>query len=148
MIFGFGVWASGLRFLRSLENFFVKEFFWFDQVYPLLGPKNDFMPIWPMWYQLRHVLMVQIVYALKLKPHLHNDDDLWKKNWHFMYWKLPYSYNIGQNLPKKTASQYRYLERSKWAVLWNLSLIPTLMMIRGKNFGCLDTQNLWAAFIP
>ena len=79
MIFWFGIWASGFRFLGSLENFFVKEIFWFNQVYPLLGPKNDFMLIWPMWYQLRYVLMVQIVYALKLKPHLHNDDDPWKK---------------------------------------------------------------------
>ena len=59
-----------------------------------------------------------------------------------MYWKLPYSFNIGQNLPEKTTSLYRYLERSKLAVLWNLSLIPTLMMIWEKKFGCLDTPNL------
>ena len=45
-----------------------------------------------------------------------------------MYWKLPYSFNIGQNLPEKNTSQLRYLERSKLAVLQNLSLIPTLMM--------------------
>ena len=30
-----------------------------------------------MWYQLRHVPNVKL--ALKLKPHLHNDDDPWKK---------------------------------------------------------------------
>ena len=54
-----------------------------------------------MWYQLRHVPMVQIPGALELKPHLHSDDDPWKKNYHFMYWKWPYSFNIGQNLPEK-----------------------------------------------
>ena len=49
--------------------------------------------------------MVQITCALELKPHLHNGDDLWKKNYHFMYWKLPYSYNIGLNWSVKTTSQ-------------------------------------------
>ena len=45
---------------------------------------------------------VQMSCALELKPHLQNDNDLWKKNYRFMYWNLPYSYNIGQNLPKKS----------------------------------------------
>ena len=50
-----------------------------------------------------------------------------------MYWKLPYSYNIGQNLPKKPISQKWYLERSKWAVLLNLSLIYIMIMIHEKK---------------
>ena len=40
---------------------------------------TEFWQIWPMWYQFRHVLMVQITCALELKPHLHNDYDPWKK---------------------------------------------------------------------
>ena len=39
-------------------------------------PKSEFLQICPMWYQFGHVPKVQIACALKLKPHLHNDDDL------------------------------------------------------------------------
>ena len=42
-------------------------------------PKNDIFLNWPMWYLLRHVPKVQIACAMELKPHLHNDDDLWKQ---------------------------------------------------------------------
>ena len=95
--------------------------------------KTNFLPIWCMWYQFGQVLMVQITCALELKPHLYNEYGHWKKNYHFLYWKLPYSYNIGQNLPKKPISQKRCLERSKWAVLWNLSLIYIMIMICEKK---------------
>ena len=43
--------------------------------YPLPKPKYDFCPIYLKWYQLRHVLMVQIPGAAELKPQLQNDDE-------------------------------------------------------------------------
>ena len=38
--------------------------------------KPTLLSLFAMWYQLRHVPMVQIPRTLELKPHLHNDDDL------------------------------------------------------------------------
>ena len=146
------MWASGIRFLRPVENFFVKEVFWSDANDPLLGPKNDFYKIWTMWYGFRHVLMVQWGQASELKPHLWNDDDLWKKNGHSKNWKPPHSYQIVPILAQKSSFQYRYLEGSKWPVLQNLSLIYIIMKIHEKKFTTLNigiccTGTLWL-FLP
>ena len=51
----------------------------FLMFYPLPRPKNDFLPIWAMWYQFRHVWMGQMTCALELKPYSYNNDDPWKK---------------------------------------------------------------------
>ena len=55
--------------------------------------------------------------------------------------------------PKKPMSQERYLERSKWAVLWNLSLIYIMIMICEKKIPlyvldfALQLQH-WSKFAP
>ena len=132
-------------FLGSKENFFVKEVFWFDEKYPLLGPKNDFIQIWTIGYRFRHVLMIQELTALELKPHLWNNDDLWKKIWHFKHWKSLHSYHVAPILAFKSSSQYGYLEGFKWPVLWNLSLIFIIMRIHEKILDTLSTGNLCRA---
>ena len=78
---------------------------------------TDIWQIWPMWYQFRHVLMVQMPCALELKPHLHNDNDLWKKNYHFTYWKLPYSFNIA-----------RWAIECRWAKSEDYSLTKRMLL--------------------
>ena len=120
-------------------------FFHFDEKYPLPRPKNDLPPIWAMWYQFRHVWKGQMTCALELKPYFHNNEDPWKKNWHFKYWNWPRCNQNIQILAKKSISQYGYLKRSKWAVLRNLSLISIIMRIGEKKLGCLNTKNLWLA---
>ena len=63
-----------------------------------------------------------------------------KKNWHFKYWNCPRCYQKGQIWTKKSISQYRYFKHSKWAVLRNLSLIPSITMIGEKKLGCHNTK--------
>ena len=110
--------------------------------------KNEILPIWAMWYQFRHVWMGQMACALELKPYLHNNDDPWKKNWHFKYWNCPHWNQNGQIWPKKSISQYMYFKSSKWAVLRNLSLLPIIMMIREKKLRCLNTIFHRTEFVP
>ena len=98
-----------------------------------------------MWYQFRHVLMGQMTCASELKPYFHNNEDPWKKIWHFKYWNWLCCNQNSQILAKKSISQYGYLKHSKWAVLRNLSLIPIIMRIGEKKLGCLNTKNLWLA---
>ena len=83
--------------------------------------------------------------ASELKPYFHNNEDPWKKNWHFKYWNWLCCNQNSQILAKKSISQYGYLKHSKWAVLRNLSLIPIIMRIGEKKLGCLNTKNLWIA---
>ena len=47
--------------------------------------------------------MGQMACALELKPYLHNNDDPWKKNWHFKHkhWNGPCWNQNGQIWPKK-----------------------------------------------
>ena len=139
-------------FLGPIENFFAKEVFWSDAKKTLLSPKNDFYKIWTIGYGFRHVLMVQWGQASELKPHLWNDDDLWKKNRHSKYWKSPHSYHIVPILARKSSFQYRYLEGFKWPVLQNLSLIYILMKIHEKKFTPLGIGILWTGtllvFLP
>ena len=87
-----------------------------------------------MGFGFRHVLMDQWGQASELKPHLLNNDDLWKKNGHSKYWKPPHSYHIVPILAWKSSFQYRYLEGSKQPVLQNLSLIYIFMRIHEKKF--------------
>ena len=134
-------------FLGSKENFFVKEVFWFDEKYPLLGPKNDFYEIWIIGYGFGYVLMIQKFTALELKPHLWNNDDLWKKIWHFKHWKSLHSYHVAPILAFKSSSQYGYLEGFKWPVLWNLSLIFIIMRIHEKILDTLSTGIVCTATI-
>ena len=108
----------------------------FTPFYPLPRPKNDFLMIWAMWYQFRHVRKGQMTCALELKPYFHNNEDPWKKNWHFKYWNWPRCNQNSQILAKKSISQYGYLKHSKWAVLRNLSLISIIMRIGEKKLGC------------
>ena len=115
----------------------------FTPFYPLPRPKNDFLMIWAMRYLFRHVWKGQMTCALELKPYFHNNEDPWKKNWHFKYWNWPRCNQNSQILAKKSISQYGYLKHSKWAVLRNLSLIPIIMRIGEKKLGCLNTKNLW-----
>ena len=114
--------------------------FHFDEKNPLPWPKNNFLPIWVMWYQFRHVLMGQMTCASELKPYFHNNEDPWKKNWHFKYWNWPRCNQNSQILAKKSISQCGYLKHSKWAVLWNLSLISIIMRIGEKKLGCHNTK--------
>ena len=58
----------------------------------------------------------------------------------FMYWNWPCCNQNGQILDKKSISQYRYLKHSKWALLWNFSLIPQLKRINEKKLGCHNTK--------
>ena len=113
--------------------------------YPLPRPKTDFFFNLAMWYQFWHLLMGQMAPALELKPYFHNNEDPWKKNWHFKYWNWPRCNQNSQILAKKSISQYGYLKHSKWAVLRNLSLISIIMRIGEKKLGCLNTKNLWLA---
>ena len=83
--------------------------------------------------------------ASELKPYFHNNEDPWKKNWHFKYWNWPRCNQNSQILAKKSISQYGYLKHSKWAVLRNLSIISIIMRIGEKKLGCLNTKNLWLA---
>ena len=110
----------------------------FTPFYPRPRPKNDFLMIWAMRYQFRHVRKG----ALELKPYFHNNEDPWKKNWHFKYWNWPRCNQNSQILAKKSISQYGYLKHSKWAVLRNLSLISIIMRIGEKKLGCHNTKNL------
>ena len=93
----------------------------------------------------RHVWKGQMTCALELKPYFHNNEDPWKKNWHFKYWNWPRCNQNSQILAKKSISQYGYLKHSKWAVLRNLSLISIITRIGEKKLGCLNTKNLWLA---
>ena len=115
----------------------------FTPFYPLPRPKNDFLMIWAMWYQFRHVRKGQMTCALELKPYFHNNEDPWKKNWHFKYSNWPRCNQNSQILAKKSISQYGYLKHSKWAVLRNLSLISIITRIGEKTLGGLNTKNLW-----
>ena len=117
----------------------------FTPFYPLPRPKNEFLMIWAMWYQFRHVWKGQMTCASELKPYFHNNEDPWKKNWHFKYWNWPRCNQNSQILAKKSISQYGYLKHSKWAVLQNLSLISIITRIGEKQLGCLNTKNLWLA---
>ena len=121
------------------------EIFHFDKIYPPPSQKNDFSLIWAMWYQFRHVWKGQMTCASELKPYFHNNEDPWKKNWHFKYWNWPHCNQNSQILAKKSISQYGYLKHSKWAVLRNLSIISIIMRIGEKKLGCLNTKNLWLA---
>ena len=93
-----------------------------------------------MWYQFWHLLMGQMAPALELKPYFHNNEDPWKKNWHFKYWNWPRCNQNSQILAKKSISQYGYLKHSKWAVLRNLSLISIITRIGEKKLGCHNTK--------
>ena len=117
----------------------------FTPFYPLQRPKNDFLMIWAMRYLFRHVWKGQMTCALELKPYFHNNEDPWKKHWHFKYWNWPRCNQNSQILAKKSISQYGYLKHSKWAVLRNLSIISIIMRIGEKKLGCLNTKNLWLA---
>ena len=112
----------------------------FTPFYPRPRPKNDFLMIWAMRYQFRHVRKGQMTCALELKPYFHNNEDPWKKNWHFKYWNWPRCNQNSQILAKKSISQYGYLKHSKWAVLRNLSLISIIMRIGEKKLGCHNTK--------
>ena len=70
-----------------------------------LFEKIIFFTFWTMWYQLRHVPIFQMACNLELKPHFHNNDEPWKKNWTFMYWKYPYRNHFIQKLTKNTQNQ-------------------------------------------
>ena len=96
-------------------------------------------------YRFRHVLMIQKFTAMELKPHLWNNDDLWKKIWHFKHWKSLHSYHVAPILAFKSSSQYGYLEGFKWPMLWNLSLIFIIMRIHEKILDTLSTGNLCTA---
>ena len=63
-----------------------------------------------------------------------------KKNWHFKYWNCPRCNQNGQIWTKKSISQYGYFKHSKWVVLRNLSLIPSITMIGEKKLGCHNTK--------
>ena len=134
-------------FLGSKENFFVKEVFWFNEIWTPPRPKNDFIQIWTIGYRFRHVLMIQELTALELKPHLWNNDDLWKKIWHFKHWKSLHSYHVAPILAFKSSSQYGYLEGFKWPVLLNLSLIFIIMRIHEKILDTLSTGIVCTATI-
>ena len=74
-----------IRCLGTIENSFVKEVFWFDEIWPPPSSKNDFIKIWTRGYRFRHVLRVLKDEAFELKPHLWNNDDMWKKIGHFKH---------------------------------------------------------------
>ena len=107
---------------------------------------------WPCWNQniqiwakkkhisLQVLKMLQMTWAFELKPYFHNNEDPWKKNWHFKYWNWPRCNQNSQILAKKSISQYGYLKHSKWAVLRNLSLISIIMRIGEKKLGCHNTK--------
>ena len=120
----------------------VFENFHFDEIWPPPSPKNNFLPSWAMWYQFRHVWKGQMTCASELKPYFHNNEDLWKKNWHFKYWNWPRCNQNSQILAKKSISQYGYLKHSKCAVLRNLSLISIITRIGEKNWGVIIPKNL------
>ena len=134
-----------LRCSRAYKRRLFLKFFISMKKKTLPRPKNDFIKIWTIGYGFRHVLRVHNVQALELKPHIWNNDDLWKKIEHFKHWKSPHSYHVVLILTKKSSSQYRYLEGFKWPVLWNLSLIYIFMMIHEKKFTTLSIGILWAA---
>ena len=92
--------------------------------------------------------MIQKFTALELKPHLWNNDDLWKKIWHFKHWKSLHSYHVAPILAFKSSSQYGYLEGFKWPVLWNLSLIYELMMICEKKLNTLSIESISYHVVP
>ena len=115
------------------------------QFYPLPKPKNEIFWTWEMWYQFRHVWKVQMTCASELKPHFHNNEDPWKKNWHFKYQNWPRCNQNSQIWAKKSRYQYGYLKHFKWAVLQNLSLIPQITRIGEKKLGCPNAKNLWIA---
>ena len=97
------------------KTFYFLSFFILPSFTPYHGQKNDFLPIWAMWYQFRHVWKGQMTYVSELKPYFHNNEDPWK-NWHFKYWNCPHCNHNNQILAKKSIYQYGYLEHSKWAV--------------------------------
>ena len=105
-----------------IRDHFTQKLNYQNAKYPLPSPKNDFYKIWTMGYGFRHVLMVQWGQASELKPHIWNDEDLWKKIRHFQYWQLPHSYHIVQILARKSNFSFMYLKGMKWPVLQSLSL--------------------------
>ena len=111
---------------------------------PNFSPKKQF----PVWVLRRH----EMTCASELKPHIHNNEDLWKKIRHFPYWKLPHSYHIVPILARKSSFQYGYLEDMIWTVLRNLSLIYIIMKIHEKKFTTLSIGILWTGtllvFLP
>ena len=101
--------------------------------------------LWIWSLVMFHVLRVPKVKAFEIKPHLWNNDDLWKRIGHFKHWKSLHSYHVAPILAFKSSSQYGYLEGFKWPVLWNLSLIFIIMRIHEKIFDTLNTGNLCRA---
>ena len=94
--------------------------------------------LWIWSLVMFHVLRVPKVKAFEIKPHLWNNDDLWKKIGHFKHWKSLRSYHVTPILALKSSSQYAYLVGFKWPVFWNLSLIFIIMKIHEK---ILDTSS-------
>ena len=88
-----------IRCLGTIENTFVKEVFWFDEIWPPPSSKNDFIKIWTIGYGFRHVLRVPKVKAFEIKPHLWNNDDLWKKMDTLSTRSLPTPTILHQNWP-------------------------------------------------
>ena len=77
------------------------EIFHFDEIWPPPSPKNDFSPIWAMWYQFRHVWKGQMTCASELKPYFHNNEDPWKKIGTLSTEIGPAATKIVKFLPKK-----------------------------------------------
>ena len=79
MNFGISGCASGFTFLDIIEYHFIFWAFSFDPILPSTRAKKDFLPIWAMWYQFRHVWKGQMTCASEPKPYFHNNDNPWKK---------------------------------------------------------------------
>ena len=92
-----------------------------------------------MWYQFWHVWMGQMTSALELQPYLYNNDDPWKKFDSLSTEIAPTATKMVKFGPKKA---YRHFKHSKWAVLRNLSLIPSITMIGEKKWGVIIPKKL------
>ena len=69
--------------------------------------KNDFSKIWTKGYGFRHVLFSKETQASKLKPYIWNNDELWKKFDHSLFWKSFCSYHISPILAEISSEPFK-----------------------------------------
>ena len=91
----------------------------FNPFYPWPRPKNDFLMIWEMRYQFRHVGKGQMACAFEFKPYFYNNEDPWNKNWQFKYWNWPC---CNQNSKVKCATKL-------WVLAYAHSIFLILLII-------------------
>ena len=91
---------------------------------------------WPKkQFSVQVLRSLQMTCALKLKPHIHNNEDPWEKNYYFKYWNSLHS----NHMEKKTIGLLFWeLQYIKW---WIFSYGSSLLWIWGLSS---KAQAIWS----